>query len=288
MQIRQRRKGVLSTHTALLLGVGVMLTALGSVGCGSSGSDPTARLRGIDLSPNAGTAGVLANSYALGGDLNFGQGSSYLYAGQGVSTFGFTTSTSVPSGVTITYPASPTLQLNNNLFYTAYLIGLAAVPDASLGKPDPRLIQTVVTGDRGAAAGYTAAAPYSDPPSGQANVRILNGAPDAGTVDVLINGKAAFTGVSYPAFPTRVATTDTTAPATTPVTLYQAVPSGTLSVQVNATGTLKALVPATNVSVSSGQAYTIVVTEPTTTPDLWAVHRKRLERRIQEEGRTKG
>ena len=266
MQKRQRRGGVLFTPTAALLGAGLTLAALLSAGCGSSGSDPTARLRGVDLSPNAGTAGVLANSYALGGDLDFGQGSSYLYAGQGVSTFGFTTSTATPSGVTTTYPASATLQLNNNSFYTAYLIGLAALPDVSLGKPDPRLLQTVVTGDKGAAAGYTAAAPYSDPPSGQANVRILNGAPDAGAVDVLIGGKPAFTAVPYPAFPTRVNITDTTAPAVTPVTLYQAVPSGTLSVQVNASGTSTVLVPPTSVSVSGGKAYTIVVTEQTTTP----------------------
>jgi len=245
----------------------MMLAALLSAGCGSSGSDPTARLRGVDLSPNAGTAGVLGNSYALGGDLSFGQGSgSYLFAGQGISTFGFTTSIGTPSGATTTYPVSPTLQLNNNSFYTAYLIGLAALPDVKPGKPDPRLLQTVVTGDRGAAAGYVTSSPYSDPPSGQSNVRILNAAPDAGPVDVLINGKPVFINVAYPAFPTRVATTDTTGAAVTPVTLYQAVPSGTLSVQVNATGTATVLVPATNVSASGGKAYTIVVTEPTTTP----------------------
>lgn len=266
MQKRQRRGGVLSSPTAALLGAGMTFAALLSAGCGSSGSDPTARLRGVDLSPNAGTAGVLANRYALGGDLGFGQGSSYLYAGQGVSTFGFTTTTLVPAGVTITYPVSSTLQVNNNSFYTAYLIGLAALPDVSLGKPDPRLLQTVVAGDRGAAAGYTAAAPYSDPPSGLANVRILNGAPDAGPVDVLINGKPAFTNVAYPAFPTRVVLTDTTAPAVVPVTLYQAVPEGTLSVQVNATGTSTVRVPATSISVSGGKAYTLVVTEPTVTP----------------------
>ena len=265
MQIRRRGNRVLSTRAALL-GAGATLTALLSAGCGSTSTDPTARLRGVDLSPNAGTAGVLANSYALGGDLSFGQASPYLFAGQGVSTFGLTASASAPSGVTITYPAGPTLQLNNNQFYTAYLIGLAALPDVSLAKPDPRLLQTVVTGDRGGAAGYTAAAPYSDPPAGQANLRILNGAPDAGTVDVLINGKPAFAGVAYPVFPTRVAATDTTAPAVIPVTLYQAVPSGTLSVQVNATGTSTVLVPATDVSLSGGKAYTLVVTEPTAAP----------------------
>lgn len=233
-------------------------------GCGSSSSDPTARLRGVDLSPNAGTTGVLANNYALGGDLGFGESSPYLFAGQGVSTFGFTSSVAFPTPVTA--PAGPTLQLNNNSFYTAYLIGRVDVVDVSLGKPDPRFLQTVVTGDKGAAAGYTAAAPYQDPPSGDANVRILNGAPDAGAVDVLINGKPAFTAVAYPPFPTRINITDTTAPAVNPVTLYQAVPSGTLSVQVNAAGTATTLVPPTSVSVSSGKAYTIVVTEKTIAP----------------------
>lgn len=266
MQIRQRRVGVLSTPLVSLLGAGMTFAALLSAGCGSTTSDPSARVRGVDLAPNAGTAGVLANSYAMGGDLNFGQGSSYIYAGQGVATFGFTTSAATPPGVTATYPLNSTLQINNNSFYTAYLIGLASLPDISLGKPDPRLLQTVVTGDKGAAAGYTASAPYTDPPSGQANLRILNGAPDAGTVDVLINGKPAFTNVAYPAFPTRVAATDTTAPAVPPVTLYQAVPSGTLSVQVNAAGKATVLVPPTNISVSGGKAYTVVVTEPVTTP----------------------
>jgi len=266
LQLRQRRAGILSAPVAALLGAGVVLTALLGAGCGSGGSDPTARLRGVDLSPTAGTAGVLANSYALGGDLNFGQGSPYIYAGQGVSTFGFTTSTATAPGVSVTYPASPTLRLNNNSFYTAYLIGLAALPDITLGKPDPRLLQTVVTGDRGAAAGYTTAASYTDPPSGQANVRILNGAPDAGPVDVLINGKPAFPGVVYPLPPKRVLPTDPTVPAAIPVTLYQAFPSGTLSVQVNTAGTATVLVPATSISVSSGRSYTLVVTEPTTAP----------------------
>lgn len=266
MQKRQRRGGIRSAPTAALLGAGVVLTALGGVGCGSTSSDPTAQIRGVDLSPNAGTAGVLANRYALGGDLNYGQSSSYLHTSQGVATFGFTTSTATPSGVLITYPPSSTLQVNTNSFYTAYLIGRAALPDISLGKPDPRLLQTVVTGNQGAAAGYTAAAPYTDPPAGQANVRILNGAPDAGAVDVLINGKPVFTTVAYPAFPKRVALTDSTASAVTPVTLYQAVPSGTLSVQVNAAGTATVLVPATTISASEGKAYTVVVTEPTVTP----------------------
>jgi len=265
LQLRQRRGGVLSLPTAAI-GAGLTLAALLSAGCGSGSSDPTARIRGVDLSATAGTAGVLANGTALGGDLSFGQGSSYQFVGQNLLTGGFTTSAPTPSTTTITYPASPTLQVNTGSFYTAYLIGQAALPDVSLAKPDPRLLQTVLTGDRGAAAGYSAAAPYADPPAGAANLRVLNGAADAGAVDVLVNGKAAFAAVPYPAFPARAAVGDTSAPGTVPVTLYQVVPAGTLSVQVNAAGAATVLVPATNVSVSGGKAYTLVVTEPTAAP----------------------
>lgn len=255
MQTRHRRTGAFLA----LLGAAAALSA----GCGSGSSDPTARIKGVALSATAGTAGVLANGTALGGDLSFGQNSPYLFVGKNLLTGGFTTSTPTPLTTTITYPASPALQVNTGLFYTAYLIGQAALPDVSLAKPDPRLLQTVLTGDRGAAAGYSAAAPYADPPAGSANVRVLNGASDAGPVDVLVNGKAAFPAVAYPAFPTRAAATDIAAPAVNPVTLYQVLPAGTLSVQVNVAGTATVLVPPTNVSVSSGKAYTLVITEPT-------------------------
>lgn len=258
MQIRHRRAGA----SLAFLGAAAALSA----GCGSGSNDPTARIKGVDLSATAGTAGVLANGSALGGDLSFGQSSPYLFVGQNLLTGGFTDSTGAPAGVTITLPASPTLQVNTGSFYTAFLIGQAALPDVSLAKPDPRLLQTVLTGDRGAAAGYSASAPYSDPPAGSANVRVLNGASDAGPVDVLVNGRAAFAAVAYPAFPTRAAAADTSAPATVPVTLYQVLPAGTLSVQVNAAGTTTVLVPPTNVSVSGGKAYTLVVTEPTAAP----------------------
>jgi len=263
LQLRQRRAALAAPLAAL--GVAA-LAALLSAGCGSSGSDPTARIRGVDLAATAGTAGVLANGTALGGDLSFGQGSSYQFVGPNLLIGGFTTSTGASSTATITIPASPALRVSTGSFYTAYLIGLAALPNVATGKPDPRLLQTVLTGDRGAAAGYSASAPYADPPAGAANVRLLNGAADAGTVDVLVNGKVLFPGVAYPALPVRAATADTSAPAVNPVTLYQVVPAGTLSVQVNAAGTATVLVPPTNVPVSGGKAYTLVVTEPTAAP----------------------
>lgn len=256
MHKRQRQGGM----ALALLGSGVTFAALLSAGCGSSSSDPTARIMSINLSPNSGTSGVLVNGAANGGDLNFGNSSPFNYIGQGVSTFGFSTSAKLPT--TGTAPVGANLQINNGSAYTSILIGRADVPSLS----DPRYLQTIVTGDKGAAANYTGGVTYSDPPSGQANVRIINAAPDAGTVDVQISGQTAFSSVAYPAFPKPVNTGDASGPATTPATTYKAFSAGTLSVQVNAAGSATVVVPATNVSVSAGKAYTIVVTEPTVTP----------------------
>ena len=267
-----RRRGVAAP---VMLGLGGLLGAL-SAGCGSSSSSSTAHIRGADLSVNGGTTGVLVNSTAVGGDLLFGQTSVYNYVGQGMSTFGFTTSLSYPTvtatGVTVTavVPPSPKLQLNNNNYYTAYLIGRVDVDPLTSARADPRFLQTVVAGDKGAAANYqtsaagAAGAVYADPPSGQANIRILNAAPDAGPADVLIGGKPAFTGVTYPVLPLGLSTNNV--PAVNPVTPYSALPSGTLSIQINATGTATVLVPPTNISVGSGQSYTVIVTETAVTP----------------------
>ena len=254
----------------MLLGLGGVLAAL-SAGCGSSSTSATAHIRGADLSVNGATTGVLINLTAVGGDLSFNQTSPYNYVGQGVSTFSFsttaTTATMTATGISSStvIPPNPQLQLNNGSYYTAYLIGRADVPPLTTARADPRFLQTVVTGDKGAAAIYgSGTAAYANPPSGQANIRILNAAPDAGPVDVLIGGKIVYSSVSYPALPLGAGGTNVA--AVTPVTPYAAQPSGTLSVQVNTAGTSTVLVPATNISVGSGGAYTVIVTEPTTTP----------------------
>ena len=264
------RRGV----AAPLLLCGGLLGAL-SAGCGSSSSSSTAHIRGADFSVNGGTTGVLVNSTAVGGDLSFGQTSAFNYVGQGVSAFSFTTS-ATPATITVggttttVIPPSSKLQLNNDSYYTAYLIGRVDVAPLTSARADPRFLQTVVAGDKGAAANYQASAAsaatavYADPPSGQANIRILNAAPDAGPVDVLIGGKPAFTSVTYPVLPLGLSTDQVA--AANPVTAYSALPSGTISVQVNAAGTATVLVPPTPISVGSGQSYTLLVTEPAVTP----------------------
>ncbi|MGI4790040.1 MAG: DUF4397 domain-containing protein [Janthinobacterium lividum] len=260
-----RRRGIAAP---ILLGIGGLLGTL-FAGCGSNSSSATARIRGVDLSVNGSTTGVLINQTAVGGDLTFGQVSSYNYVQQGISTFSFTTTstaaTTTVSGVAtgIVVPPDATLQLNNNSFYTAYLIGRADVAPLTVARADPRFLQTVVAGDKGAAANYLTT-PYSDPPSGEANVRILNAAPDSGPVDILIGGKIVFSSATYPILPAGI--TGTTNTAVNPMTAYSPQTSGNLSVQVNAAGTSTVLVPPTNISVSGGQSYTVAVTETAITP----------------------
>lgn len=265
MQIRHRR------GLAALAALGTLAVA----GCGSSSSDSTARIRSADYAVNGNTANVTVNTAINGGDLNQAQSTPYNFIGDGLSDFGFVTTATLPLDIaTVGSPPSSRLQLNNGSFYSAYLIGRSDVR----GKLDQRFLQTVVTGDRSAAAAYTDTVKYTPPPSGQANVRVLNAAPDAGftapnmtgAVDVLINGKVVYSAVAYPPLltATGAVTTGTVAyaPAAVPVTPYLAVPSGTISVQVNLAGTSTVIVPPTNLSVSSGSVYTLIVSETAITP----------------------
>ncbi len=262
MHKRQRRSETALALLALGAGWGTL-----TAGCGSTSSNSsTAHVRGVNFAasaPAAVTNNVLVNGAALGGDLTFAQVSPYNYIGSGNSTFSFTTTAILPTNVTI--PPRPVLALSNGNYYTAYLIGRPDVPNVKAATPDPRFLQTVVTGDGGAAANYTVAT-YTAPPAGQINVRILNGAADAGPVDVLVNGSVAFPAVTYPILPKPGASDVTAGAAATPATTYQAVPGGTISVQVNTAGTSTVLVPPTSVSVSSGNVFTLVVTEPTNAP----------------------
>ncbi len=123
MRITQRRRA----RARALTGAG--LTAL-IAGCGGTGNSNAARIRTVDAAVNAGTANILVNNASAYGDQQaFGQGkntiSPYLYLGTGSGTsFTYTTNATTPSGVTFN---TTTLQLSDNVFYTAYLIGRADV-----------------------------------------------------------------------------------------------------------------------------------------------------------------
>ena len=257
MRSQQQRGAVI----ALAAIAGVLISA----GCGSSSNTDSAHIRAVNVAMNAGNAAVTVNGGAIDGNLAFGQVSNYNYIGESSSLFGFTTSVTPPTPTTL--PIGPTLKLNNGSFYTSYLIGRA---DIDVKTTDPRFLQSVVTGDRGAAANYTLSLPYTPPPSDSANIRILNAAPDAGPVDVLINGKIAYAAVTYPVFPKVPITipASTIAPAVNPVTAYLAVSASAPTIQVNLAGTATVLVPATSIAVSAGNVYTVLITEPTIAPTI--------------------
>ena len=215
-------------------------------GCGSAGgSKDYARIRVADAAVNALTANVLVNGSSANGDLLQGAVSPYLYIGTGNATFFYTTTASLPaSAVPLT---EPTVDLVNGQFYTAYLVGRADVHadnPTALSPTDTRFLQVVVAPDTHPAV-----------PSGQAAVRVLDAAPDGGTVDVLVNGAApasAFSGVQYQPFV-----------STTLAAPYADIPAGSVSVQVNAAGTTAAVFPAQTLSLAAGTAYTLLIQQVT-------------------------
>ena len=234
---------------AALLCLAALAPAL-LTGCGSaSGSKDYARIRVADAAISALTANVLVNGSSANGDLQQGTVSLYLYIGTGRATFFYTTTSAQPtSAVPLTVP---TQDLVNGQFYTAYLVGRADVHVKNpndLADTDPRFLQVVVANDTRPAV-----------PSGQAAVRVLDAAPDGGTVDVLVNGAApsgAYSGIKYQPFV-----------STTLAAPYVNVPAGSVSVQVNASGTSTAVFPAQTLPLASGAAYTLIVqqtTPPTT------------------------
>ncbi len=233
------------THSSLppvrmARGVAVSLVSALSLallaGCGGSGGTDSARLRAVDAATDSGTANILVNSSATYGDQSYFAVSSYFYIGSGSSSFTALANTQSSS----TQARTNSYSLSDGQFYTAYLVGR---PTTAL-PTNTGFSEILVTND-------------SKPTltGNQAAIRVIDAAPDAGGVDVLVNGSApapSFSGVTFQK-----------AVDNTFVGTYIPVPAGTLSVRVNLTGTSKAIIPATTVNVQAGRGYTLLVTEPT-------------------------
>lgn len=215
------KAGVLGAITA------VAGLALLSGGCGGSSSSSSARIRAVNTVSNGGAATMFVNSGTANGTQNFGEQSSYLYLTPGTSTFSFTL-----SGSTGTSYAPIMRPLNDGNAYTAAIVGRADV-----FAPDPRAPRLVLlTDDHGA------------PPSGTALVRILNSAPDAGTIAVTAGGQTVSAGTVY----------GDTLP-------YTPVTAGSTAILVKGAASGTSLVTQT-INLAAGHAYTLAATEPTVTP----------------------
>ncbi len=215
-------------------GRGIALSALAALGgmmllsgCGGGSNNTTnAQIRAIDVSANGGTTSVYVNGTQIGGSQGYSNVTGYQSFGGGPASVTF--SMSADSGTS--YPAVSQNFLVSN-YYSLVLVGRSDVTSPT----DPRY-PTVIAIQDAFNTSYTS----------QAAVRLVYAAPDAGPVDVLINGIVVATGATYKG-----------------VSSLFSQPSGNVTIQVNQTGTGTVLVPSQTLGLSSGQVYTLFVVEPT-------------------------
>jgi hypothetical protein len=217
-------------RTALPL-VAVSAAAVLLSGCGGSSSDDTVRVRSVNAIPNGGAVTIDINGSAYAGNQDFFQSSSYLYVGSGNASF--TLALSALPGTA--FPATAQAIVNND-YYTAIALGRSDVTSAA----DPRYPKVEVIADDRTA-----------PPAGDARIRVIQAAPDAPNIDVLIDGQVVASNIPYQ-----------TAGA------YFNVASGSHSIQVNQAGTGTPIVSAKTQMLSAGQLYSLFTVESTITPSV--------------------
>ncbi len=228
---------------------GLSVAALFISGCGGSSLSPNvSRIRAYDgATGTTAQAAIYINNGSANGDQNYEQVTPYLYVNSGASTFAWAVN-GLTGGATTPFPAN----LNAGTAYSAILLGRA---DEQFGTSSP--ILDITADDQTA------------PPSGDSRYRLIHDAPDAGAVDVYINGQKEKSGYAYPGT-TVVGVSQVQLGEGTPFTLqqfgYSNVAAGSVKVQVNEAGTNTIVAGPTNFSVTAGSRYTFLLLEPTTTP----------------------
>ena len=215
------RRGTALFASAALGGIAL----LSGCGGGSSNSN-SAQIRAIDVSADGGTTSVSVNGSQIGGSQGYPGVTSYQGFGGGPASVTF--SLSANSGTA--YPAISQNFLVSN-YYSLVLVGRSDVTTPT----DPRYPTVIAIQDV-----------FNSPATSQAAVRLVHAAPDAGPVDVLMNGAVVASGAAYKS-----------------VSALFSQPSGNVTIQVNQTGTGTVLVPSQTIGLSSGQVYTLFVVEPT-------------------------
>lgn len=217
---------------AALVSLAALAGAVLFAGCGGgSGSSnaSTARIRAFDAIANGGTATISVNGNAIRGSQTFAVGTTYQFLGNGASSAAF----SLSANAATTYPAI-TQTFTVGSFYSLFAVGRADITSAT----DPRYPSLLVTADN-----------FTNLPLGQAAVRVVQAAPDAGSVDVLVNGAAVTTGAAFKSVSSDVN-----------------VSAGTATIQVNKAGTNTILAGPQALPVTGGHVYTVLVLEPTVSP----------------------
>lgn len=200
-----------------------------TAGCGGSTNNSNfSNLRVFDACPNGGTGTVTTTSGPISAAA-FVVPSTYAIAPSGTSAVTFTLSGEPAQ----TYPGY-SFSLNTSSFYTTFIMGRADITNSL----DPRFPKLVIGGDD-----------QTSPASNDCRLRFVDAAPDAGIVDVYINGILKVANMPY-----------------SNLSAYLEQSSGAETVQVNIAGTATALVPSTPFTTVSGLRYTVVITEPTIAP----------------------
>ncbi len=202
-------------------------------GCGGSSNNGTtnAQVKSYDAIPNGGTAAVTVSG-GLNATVTAFNGSAYVFATPGLQNASFTL-TGPPTFTSPNYATS----INSSAYYTAILVGRDDV-----ASNDARAPQLVLAGDD-----------QTSPSSADSRIRVVNAAPDAGNVDVLVNGVNTAPNTAYPSF-----------------TSYSELAAGSATITVRQTGSATIIVPSTVFSTTAGHRYTIYVTEPTVSTPAYA------------------
>ena len=216
--------------STLAVGLACLLSGCG----GSTNSNSNINFKAFDAIYNGGNAVVNASGAA---PINLTvpdttASPTYEGASAGTQTASFTLS--LPSAFTSpTYPTS----LNSGAFYTAALVGIAGVAST-----DARYPKLLLMGDD-----------QTSPASNDSRIRVVQAAPDAGSVNVFINGVDVSYNTTYSVY-----------------TGYSELAAANATVSVVSTTGSTTLVPSTVFSTVAGHRYTLYVAEPTTSPATYA------------------
>jgi hypothetical protein len=234
----------------LVLAAGLSAAAL-IAGCsGTSLNSNVSRIRAVDeATGTTDQATIYINDGSANGSQSYGQASSYLYVNSGASNFGWAINLSA-GGLTTAFPA----QLAAGDAYSAILLGNASL---TAGYQSPFLDITLDD--------------LSAPPSGDSRVRFIHDAPDAGPIDLYVNG--ALEQANYPYPGTTVVglpagASFTAFPFSTQQFSYVNVPAGTISVEFKEAGTSTVLAGPTSFAIKGGDRYSFFLAEPTIAPTI--------------------
>jgi len=194
-------------------------------GCGGGSSDPNTHLRYINTVYGS-QAQVYCNSQALNlngnPQLAFGSATFYNNVSSGTNTLKF-----LLSALPNTTFTSLSESMSSGSYYTDFVFGRTDAPSTSSSYP----VQSFAGDD------------HSSPATGNCRMRIIDAAPDAGSLDVLHSGTALAKKVGYES-----------------IGSMNEFGAGTQNIVVNLTGTSNSIATQT-VTLNAGQIYTLVILE---------------------------